>query len=265
MSPADDRPQLSLVLACYDEAEHIERSVPQVLKVLDACPWAYEVIFVDDASRDGTVALIEQLIRRNAGRRLSLVVHERNMGRGGAVQDGFRAARGDIVGYMDIDLEVPPHYVLPCVLAVEAGADVCTARRIYRLHPGNLFRHALSRGYAFLARRLLGWPYADTESGFKFFRRQAALDLLPRAESQGWFWDTEIMFHAHRLGYKVVELPCLYLRRAEKTSTVKVIPDSLVYLRSLLRLAARAGTGSVIRAEAGPAENRAPDAHQQIQ
>lgn len=233
--PSTSRPQLSLILPCYNEAEHIEQSIPEIVRVLDAARWSYEIVFVDDASQDNTRDLIRRLIVQFPDRQLSAIYHEMNTGRGGAVRDGFLSARGEIVGYIDIDLEVRPLYIPSCMLALEDGADVCIGLRIYRLQLHNFLRHVLSRGYALMVRRLLNLPYLDTESGYKFMRRPAALELLKHTQDQGWFWDTEVMYFAHNLGYRVVELPCLFMRRKDKTSTVRPIRDSLAYWRSLSR------------------------------
>jgi glycosyltransferase involved in cell wall biosynthesis len=239
MTPPEAPIQLSLVLACYNEAEHIQVSVPEIIKVLDASRWSYEIIFVDDVSRDNTRELIQALVEQHPNRRLSAIFHAENTGRGGAVSDGFRAAVGEFVGYIDIDLEVHARYISSCILALEDGADVCVAHRIYRLRPKALMRHVLSRGYAWLARQMLGVPYNDTESGYKFLKREVALVLLQHTHDQGWFWDSEIMFYTHRLGYKVVEIPALFLRREDKTSTVKPLRDSIAYWRSLTRFVRR--------------------------
>ena len=242
MPSADEHPELTLVLPCYNEAEHIEDSVPRIVEVLDVCRWSYEIIFVDDESQDNTRELIQELLDRYPDHRMSAIFHEQNTGRGGAVSDGFRAASGEVVGYIDIDLEVGPHYIIPCMLALQNGADVAVAHRIYRLRPRAFFRHVLSRGYSTLTARLLGWPFRDTESGYKFMWRRTALDLLQYVESTGWFWDTEIMYYAHHLGYRVVELPSLFLRRQDKTSTVKPIRDSLDYWWNLIRFLRRQRT-----------------------
>jgi glycosyltransferase involved in cell wall biosynthesis len=233
-------PDLSLVLPCYNEAQHWERSVAEIIRVLEAARWTFELIFVDDASRDATPELIRSWAAERAQPRAVTLFHTANLGRGRCVSDGFRAARGEFVGYLDIDLEVAPHYIPPALLALRAGADVCVGRRLYQLNLRNLYRHILSRGYARLARLLLGWPYRDSEAGFKFFRRGAAQAILPYLTHAGWFWDTEVMFYAHRLRLQVVELPCLYQRRADKNSTVRPLRDSLDYAVNLARLAVRA-------------------------
>jgi len=227
------RPDLSLILACYNEAEHIEYSVPQILRILDASRWNYEVIFVDDVSRDNTRELIQKLIAQFPHHTLSFLFHETNTGRGGAVRDGFQAAQGSIVGFIDIDLEISPSYIFPCVIEVQSGADIAIAERIYRLQPRFFYRHLLSRAYSWLVRRILKLPFMDTEAGFKFFRREAALELLRVTYDQGWFWDTEILANAHYRGFKVVEVPCLFHRNPSKTSTVRPVRDSIQYFRKL--------------------------------
>jgi hypothetical protein len=149
------------------------------------------------------------------------------------VGDGFRAAKGEIVGFIDIDLEISPVYTICCVLEVQDGANVAIGERIYRLQPRFVHRHILSRVYSWLVRRILGLPFIDTEAGFKFFRREAALELLELTHDQGWFWDTEIVANAHYQGFRVAEVPCLFQRNPNKTSTVKPIRDSIQYFRKL--------------------------------
>ena len=101
-----------------------------------------------------------------------MILHERNKGRGATVTDGFRAARGEIAGYIDVDLEVHCRYIPSLVRAIEKGADVATLRRIYAFQVLSLDRYFMSRGYSWLVRRLLDLPFSDTETGYKFFRRE---------------------------------------------------------------------------------------------
>ncbi len=151
------------------------------------------------------------------------------------MSDGFRAARGEICGYLDVDLEVHPRYVPSLVREIEKGADIATVQRIYAFQPRSLDRYFMSRGYSFLVRRLLELPYRDTETGYKFFRRSAVLPLLDEVRDEGWFWDTEFMARAARRGLRVAEVPGAYVRRTDKTSTVRGLRDSARYFRQLLR------------------------------
>ncbi len=229
------------MLACYDELEHITDSIQKIFDVLDDWVYSYEIVFVDDNSRDNTRDLIAQIIAANPDRPLRTVFHDENTGRGGAVSDGMRAARGRVVGFIDIDLEVQPHYIPSCVRPILRGeADVVVGHRFYEavtwLH---IFRAFLSRGYQLIVHRFLNHNLGDSESGYKFFSRAALLDILPRVHDQHWFWDTEIITYAKRAGYRVAEVAVLFRRRADKTSTVKPIKDSIYYLRHLLRFKRR--------------------------
>jgi glycosyltransferase involved in cell wall biosynthesis len=226
---------LSLIVACYNEAGHLEESVRVIMSVLDSTRWVYEIIFVDDASLDETPRIIDKIIAEHPSKDLSKLVHASNTGRGKTVCDGFRAAKGDVVGYIDVDLEVHARYIPSCVRAIQEGADAAYAQRTYKLQPSLLHRHILSRGYSRLVRAALDIDLSDTESGFKFFRREKLLPLLDKATDPGWFWDTEIMAYCWLAGYSVAEVPALFVRRKDKKSSVRVLRDSTEYLAKLWR------------------------------
>jgi len=235
-------PYLSLVLACYNEAEHLETSFAEIRDTLEQTRWQHEIVFVDDSSHDRTREILQALVAAHPSLDVRVILHEANRGRGRTVTDGFRAARGTIAGYLDVDLEVHPRYIPSLVRAIEGGADIATVRRVYAFQLRALDRYFMSRGYSFLVRRLLGLPFRDTETGFKFFRRETVLPLLDEVEDGGWFWDTEFMARAHRRGLRVVEIPGAYVRREDKTSTVHGLRDSLRYFARLVRFRRRLGS-----------------------
>jgi hypothetical protein len=228
-------PYLSLVLACYNEEELLEESVAEILDTLADFQRPWEIVFVDDCSRDRTPELIQRIVAADATGRLRAIRHERNEGRGKTVSDGFRAARGEIVGYIDVDLEVHCRYIPSLVRALEKGADVATLRRVYLFRPRALDREILSRGYSWLVKRVLGVPLLDTETGYKFFRRERLLPLLEVVRDPGWFWDTEIMVRALRAGLVIREIPGAFVRRFDKTSKVSGLRDSVDYFVKLWR------------------------------
>lgn len=224
---------LSVVLPCYNERVVIEESTAEIVRVLEGTRLSWEIIFVDDVSKDDTVARAERLCA--ADDRLRLIRHARNTGRGRTATDGMRAARGKIVGFLDIDLEVPARYIPPAVQAIRAGADVVCAWRIYLPNLPLLHREILSKGYSRLVRAQLGLPLRDTEAGFKFFDRSRILPILDQAHNPGWFWDTEVMARAYFAGLRVVELPAVFVKRNEVPTTVRLIPDTIEYWRQLRR------------------------------
>jgi glycosyltransferase involved in cell wall biosynthesis len=228
-------PYLSLVLACYNEEDVLEESVGEILETLRDLGRPWEILFVDDVSRDRTRELLARVVAAHPGEDLRVILHEKNQGRGATVSDGFRAARGEIAGFIDIDLEVHCRYIPSLVKAIEKGADVATLRRVYLFRVRALDREIMSRGYSWLVKRLLGVPLHDTETGYKFFRRERLLPLLESVHDPGWFWDTEIMVRAFRGGLTIREVPGAFVRRFDKTSKVSGIRDSMDYFVKLWR------------------------------
>lgn len=222
---------LSLVVACYNEAPHLEDSVNKILQVLKNTIPRYEIIFVDDASRDGTRDIIRRLSGANEA--MAYLFHDANMGRGRAVSDGIGKARGKVAGFIDIDLETDAKYIPALFREIIGGADVACARRIYKITPDSVHRWMLNRGYNFLVRHFLGLRFYDTETGCKFFNRERILPILGEVTDSHWFWDTEIMARAYFRDLKIVEVPTLYVRRRDKKSTVRILPDVLYYLKKL--------------------------------
>jgi glycosyltransferase involved in cell wall biosynthesis len=225
---------VSVVIACYNEEETLAASFAEIKETLEELGRPFEIIFVDDLSRDRTREILAEIVAAHPTVDVRVLLHERNRGRGATVTDGFRAARGEIAGYLDVDLEVHCRYIPSVVRAIEKGADIATLRRIYAFQLGSLDRYAMSRGYSFLVRSLLGVALRDTETGFKFFRREKVLPLLGLVRDPGWFWDTEFMVRAARQGLRIVEVPGAYIRRADKTSTVRGVRDSIRYFGKLL-------------------------------
>ncbi len=230
-----DGVELSIVLACYNAESHLRESVQQLIETMSVTRYnnSYELIFVDDGSMDGTVRIIEDFVLSHQEVRTRLILHERNTGRGRTVTDGLLAARGRIAGFLDTDLETSAHYIPAAALAIERGADVVSAVRVYKLLWHSIFRQLMSYAYHGLERVALQLPLKDTEAGFKFFNMKRILPVLAQCTDPGWFWDTEIMARSYFSGLKIVELPTLFIKRYDKPSTVRPIHDTIEYLRNL--------------------------------
>ncbi len=224
---------ISIIIACYNEEPLLEQSVKELRKVMDQTRYSYELIFVDDCSRDQTRAIIINLVKDLPNARY--LFHEKNKGRGGTVADGLRLATGKVAGFLDIDLEVHARYLPSMIGAILEGYDVATGYRFYKvdMSPIPFFRHILSIGYRKLMKFMLKLPLYDTETGYKFFNREKILPILDKCKNSGWFWDTEIMALSYYAGLKIIEIPCLFLRRLDKVSSVNIFKDSYDYFIEL--------------------------------
>jgi len=229
--------ELSLVVPCFNDEGYLAASTARIKRLLDEQGIRFEMVFVEDYSTDGTRAVIQDLVARDP--RCRAVYHERNQGRGKSFHSGAALARGDVVGFVDIDLEVHERYIPDMLRAIRDGADVATGSRRIKLslRPYDLMRHAMSLGYAILYRQLLRLPTRDPETGFKFFRRDALHDLFEHATATGWFWDSEAMAYSTMLGFRIAEVPCEFVRRADKRSSVRILPATTQQTRELVRFA----------------------------
>lgn len=226
------RIDVSFIIACYNEEKLLNESVRRVMSVLDDSVFSYELIFVDDNSQDNTRDIIASILKKY--RNFRAIYHAVNQGRGKTVRDGIALARGNVVGFIDIDLEVSPVYIPSFVRMIADGkTDVVTGLRVYREGVMSIHRSILSRGYSWLVRSALGIPLQDTETGYKFFNRKKILPIIKKTQNNGWFWDTEIMTYAHYTGLSVREVPVLFVRRFDKTSSVRLVHDTVEYLRNI--------------------------------
>lgn len=224
--------EFSLVLPCYNEGPTFEDNVSRITGELKGLK-SWEIIFVEDKSDDDTKASITKLLKQIKNSRA--IYHLKNEGRGKSVRDGILAAKGEVCGFIDVDCEISPTYIPIFIEEIKKGADMAIATRYYESKPHAIVRLISSKVYSMAVSALLKAPFADTEAGFKFFRRRSILPVLGKTYDNGWFWDTEICMMAHFAGLKIVQVPVLFIRREDKKSTVKLIPDSLRYFRMLLK------------------------------
>jgi glycosyltransferase involved in cell wall biosynthesis len=228
--------ELSLIVPCYNEAPHLENSLRKLKQVLDTMVYGYEIIIIDDTSKDNTVEIAENFIKsNNADGNIILIKHQQNCGRGKTVNEGIAAARGEIAGFIDIDFSTSPWYIPALVAEIKNGADVVIGQRIYKLKFKVLHRWILSKGYKFLVRLLLGRDLGDTESGCKFFDRNKIIPVLSRVKDERWFWDTEIIARSYVAGLKISQLPTVFIRESLYT-TVKIFGDSWRHFVNLIKL-----------------------------
>lgn len=227
--------ELSLIAPCYNEAPHLEKNLNRLKKVLDATIYKYEIIVIDDASFNKTAEMIKRFIEVNQDAdNIIFIKHDKNQGRGKTVSEGIMAARGEIVGFVDVDFSTSPWYIPALAAEIRQGADIVIGQRIYKLKLKVLHRWILSKGYKFLVKIFLGMELGDTESGCKFFKREKIIPVLTQVKDEKWFWDTEIIARSHFAGLTIVQLPTVFIRESLYT-TVKIIKDSWRHFVNLIK------------------------------
>ena len=226
--------KLSLILPCYNEAQHLVTSLNSIITTLQSIHIPYELILVDDASRDQTQELINKYTAKYRKLPLLKMFHDYNIGRGGSVVDGIKKARGIYAGFIDIDCEISPKYISQFIESLESSSDVVCAQRQYQISFFGLIRALASKTYMIISHLMLGIDSGDSEAGYKFFKKEKILPILKTVKDSGWFWDTEIMVRSKMAGLKIRFIPVEFHRRSDKTSTVHLYSDTINYLGNLI-------------------------------
>lgn len=223
----------SLILACYNEGLTFEKSLKKIFSYVKNFKGNWEIIFVEDGSIDNTRKVVEKFVRENENAKA--IYHKQNLGRGKSVTDGIMVSKGEICGYIDVDCEISPSYIPLFVKEIENGLDIVVGKRFYEGSLKSISRVIASKVYASIIKLILSVPIDDTEAGYKFFRRKNILSVLKKTKDKHWFWDTEICARASHAGLKIGGIPVIFTKRSEKVSTVKLLPDSIVYITSLIK------------------------------
>jgi len=198
--------RISVILPAFNEENKVVEAIRKVEKSLIKTSFDYEIIVVNDGSKDETASKV--LDYASTSSRVKLVNHPRNLGKGVAIRTGSVVSSGEFIVYMDSDLEIDPE-PLQVYLRVLRYADVAIGSK---WHPNSdvkisLVRKLLSRSFYALAKLLVGIKVSDTQVGLKAFRREALEKILKVQLAERYAFDTEILAIASLLELKVVELP----------------------------------------------------------
>ncbi|MEK6666035.1 MAG: dolichyl-phosphate beta-glucosyltransferase [candidate division NC10 bacterium] len=227
-----------MIIPAYDEAERLPAYLRQVIAFFGERREPYEVLVVDDGSRDATVERVRELQAEQP--RLRLIALPQNRGKGYAVRVGMVNARGGLRLFADADGATPIGELTRLLPALKAGADivigsralpdpeVSVRARIHRVAAGRLFN--------WLVARLGLRGIADSQCGFKCFRAAVAEDLFHALRTDGYGFDVELLLLAQRRGYRIAEVAITWAD--QPGSKVRVLTDGPRMLWQIL--AARA-------------------------
>lgn len=196
--------RLSVILPAYNEGHHLYANVAHVCAALQGCD--YEVIVVDDGSHDNTFSESQRVMAE--GLPVRAVRQEINRGKGAALFHGFQFTSGELVAFLDSDLEIAPEYVLRLWEVMRAtGAEVVVGTKTPGESRFPLLRRLLSR----VVRRGIAWLFGlsvkDTQTGIKLFKREVLELAIPRLTVSRFAFDIELLVAVTRFGYRVAECP----------------------------------------------------------
>lgn len=232
----------TICVPTYNERANLDAMVAALAPLLRE---GDRILVIDDASPDGTGEIADGLASEHPF--VSVLHRPRKEGLGPAYLAGFRRALADgaeLVLEMDCDFSHDPADVPRLVAACTKGADVALGSRYVRgggTRNWGLLRRIVSWGGSFYARVVLGLPIHDLTGGFKCFRRAVLESLdLDAVHSKGYAFQIELTYRAVRRGFRVVEVPIVFVDRTEGTSKMsRTIFLEAVARVPLLRLTVR--------------------------
>ena len=238
----------SVVIPAYNEAMRLPAYLKEVVAYFDGRDQSYEVVVVDDGSRDATADCVRELARLHPSVRLHALPE--NRGKGCAVRTGMTVASGALRLMADADGGTPIVEVKRLEAAMQAGADLAVGSRALP-DPSVVVRARTHRKlsgqvWSRLVRALGVSGVVDTQCGFKLFRGPVADDLFRPLRTEGFGFDVELLLLARRRGYRIVEVPINWTDQpGSKVGVLKDGPRMLAQIvAARLRLALTPDPGS---------------------
>lgn len=236
MASPQQSPLLSIIIPAFNEQSRIKKSLEKICSFLGFLGQSYEVIVVNDGSRDSTGEKVRAFLKEHP--EVRLVEYQENMGKGYAVRLGVMCSRGQFVVFSDADLATPIEEARPFMDLLQNGYGVVMASRTmagsqivgwrpwHRLLSGKLFN---------LMVRLLAVPkLTDTQCGFKGFTRESARKIFSNSQIDGFAFDVEILYLALKYGYRIKEVPVRWQNSPQ--SKVNIFRHTFPMLEELLQV-----------------------------
>lgn len=222
---------VDIVVPVYNEEKILEKSISNLTDFLNKnFKHDWQIIIADNASIDKTLEVANNLSRKF---KKVKVLHLDQKGRGRALRAAWTQSKADIVSYMDVDLSTDLSFFPLMIDSLLQGYDVATGSRLMKGAEikRSLKREILSRGYNVLVRIILGVNYKDSQCGFKAVTREIVNKVVPEVKDNAWFFDSELLFRAHKKGYKIKEIPVKWIE--DEDSRVKIVSTVSNYIKSI--------------------------------
>ncbi len=224
---------LTLILPAYNEAGRIRSTVEQASSYFDRRGIRAEIVVPADGT-DGTREIVCEMGRKHD--RIVALGNEYRGGKGRGIRQAVAVATGQIIGFADADNKVPIEEYDRIEPALNDGYQVVIGSRaiqgatIERRQP--IHRELGGKAFGVFMRAITGLPVRDTQCGFKFFPAPVARDLFSRQRIDGYMFDVEILYIAHRLGYSILEVPVRW--RDDGDSRLDLVSGNLKNIKDIL-------------------------------
>jgi len=234
---------VSVIIPAYNEERRLPKTLLSVFDYLEQTNQSYEILVVDDGSRDETGRVAKQF--EELAPTVRMLTYPRNRGKGYAVRFGMYNARGRLLLFDDADGATPISEIERLTEAIARGADVAIGSRALDSQETEVqtvwYRKFLGRVFNGYVNMIVLPGIADTQCGFKLFTRNAAHYLFRRQRSERFSFDVELLFLARRAGLSIAEVPVNWTNVAG--SKVNLVKDSIAMGWDMAKIRMRAFFG----------------------
>ena len=238
-------PSLSVIIPCFEEMANLQKGVlDKVNNYLSKKKYDYEIIIVDDGSKDGSAEFVEGFVKENPKFRL---IKSEHSGKAGAVTTGMLQGKKDLLLFTDMDQATPINELEKLLPYFNEGYDVVIGSRANRRKGSPLTRQFISRANVVLRKLIVGiHDISDTQCGFKMFRSSVAKKLFTKVNdihhgfshisgsSVSSGFDVELLYLAEKMGNKIKEVPITWLY--VETRRVNPFKDSIDGVVELIKI-----------------------------
>ena len=223
---------LSVIIPAYNEERRLPKTLGEIDRYLKQQEYGYEILVVNDGSKDKTSEAVENL--KSEIKNLRLIDNKENHGKGYVVRQGMLEAKGEYRLFTDADNSTSIEQIEKMWPYFKDGYDIVTGSRDVKgaiLDPPQPpIRRFVGEGFKFLRKIIVGlWRIEDSQCGFKCFTKIAAENIFPKCKINRFAFDPEILIIAKKLGYKIKEIPVYWKNDLESKvklkSTIKMLID----------------------------------------
>jgi len=225
--------KISIVIPAYNEEFRLPSTLNTILDFTSNRSEDFELIVVDDGSRDNTV----QVAKKFQGK-VRVLTLDRNSGKGAAVRRGMLEATGDFLFFSDADLSTPIAELDKLLNELKNSCDIAIGSRAIdfssiKIHQP-FYREFMGKTFNQIVQLLVVKGIKDTQCGFKGFRNETAKDVFNKSKIDGFGFDVEILYIARRIGYKIKEISVEWFN--DEQSKINPIIDSFKMLLEIVRI-----------------------------
>ncbi len=228
-------PFISVVVPAYNESARISSTLAQIDRYLTRKRYSYEIIVVDDGSKDKTANMVEKFARR--AKNIYLIKNQKNIGKGYSVRRGMLHASGRIRLFMDADNSVDIFHIDKSIRWLERGYEVVIGSinigESKKIEHNGAHRRFLGSMATYLIRALATPKIKDTQRGFKVFSARAAKKIFSRQTIERFGFDIEILVIAQEHGFRIKEIPVIWDNPEGSAVTLRSYLDTMMELFSI--------------------------------